>query len=57
MAKLSKKRQQDNLGSTVGVRIPDQVRRFYEQEARTEKRKLSEVLRRVLVENADAKAA
>lgn len=50
----TKTKQRENLGSMVGARVPDQVRRFYEKQAQAERRKLSEIIRRVLVENAKA---
>lgn len=58
MATKTKKRQQDQkLDVTVGTRIPNWVREFYQQQAEAERRKLGAVLRNVLVDHAEKRQA
>jgi hypothetical protein len=45
------------LNVTIGTRVPEWVRDFYQRQAESERRKLSDVTRNVLVDHAAKECA
>jgi hypothetical protein len=57
MAKKTKSNGQEKSDAMIGARVPLWVRKFYERQAESERRKLSDVIRIILVDHAEKRRA